>query len=148
VGSASESVTVTAEAPLLRTENAEQSVTITGDRINSLPMTIGGGGSGPNGAVRNWLGFLTLAPGVSGTAYSAPVNGQPGGAFKILLEGQDVTSSNDTTWTSIMASASVESIRRLFLPDLELLAGIRPGGGRLVQLHHQERYQPPARQRL
>jgi hypothetical protein len=110
VGSANESVTVTAEAPLLRTENAEQSVTITGERINSLPMTIGGGGSGPNGAVRNWLGFLTLAPGVSGTAYSAPVNGQPGGAFKILLEGQDVTSSNDTTWTSIVASASVESI--------------------------------------
>jgi hypothetical protein len=115
VGASTESVTVTAEAPLLRTENAEQSINLRGDTINSLPMNFGGGNAGPAGSIRNWLSFVTLAPGVSnnstsGTAYNASINGQPGGAFKIYLEGQDVTSSNDTTWTSIVSAASVESI--------------------------------------
>ncbi len=69
-----------------------------------------GGGGGSVGAIRSWLGFITLAPGVSGTNERASVNGAPGGAFKIYLEGQDVTSSNDTVWTSTVASASVETI--------------------------------------
>jgi len=38
VGSAAESVTVTADAPLLRTESAEQSTTMAGARIEALPM--------------------------------------------------------------------------------------------------------------
>jgi hypothetical protein len=37
IGSTSESVNVTANAPLLQTENAAQSTTISGDQINSLP---------------------------------------------------------------------------------------------------------------
>jgi len=110
IGASTESVTVTAEVPLLRTENAEQSMNVTGDRINSLPINFGGGSTGPTGGIRNWMSFVILAPGVSGTAYNAPINGAPGGAFKIYLEGHDVTSSNDTTWTSIVESASVESI--------------------------------------
>ena len=47
---------------------------------------------------------------MSGTNERASVNGAPGGAFKIYLEGQDVTSSNDTVWTSTVAAASVETI--------------------------------------
>ena len=48
--------------------------------------------------------------GVSGTTQTANINGAPGGSFKIYLEGQDVTSTNDTVWTSTVASASVETI--------------------------------------
>jgi hypothetical protein len=109
VGATSEVIEVTASAPLLRTENAEQSATISGERFNALPLNFGGGG-GSIGAIRSWLSFITLAPGVSGTGSNAAVNGMPGGAFKIYLEGQDVTSSNDTVWTSTVASASVETI--------------------------------------
>src|SRR3977135_1689409 len=36
VGATTETITVSAEAPMLRTENAESSVNVTGDRINSL----------------------------------------------------------------------------------------------------------------
>lgn len=113
VGAQSESVTVTAEAPLLRTENAEQSMNISGERVNALPLNFGGGG-GSTGAIRNWMSFIILAPGVSGSSTANPgsnaINGATGGAFKIYLEGQDVTSSNDTVWTSTVASAGVESI--------------------------------------
>ena len=109
IGTTTESVSVTAEASLLKTENAEQGINVSGDRINALPLNFGGGG-GNVGAIRNWLGFVMLAPGVSGTNERASVNGAPGGAFKIYLEGQDVTSSNDTVWTSTVAAASVETI--------------------------------------
>jgi hypothetical protein len=109
VGAVTESVEVSASAPLLRTENAEQSVTLSGERFNSLPLNFGGGG-GSVGSIRNWLSFIVLSPGVSGTNERAAVNGMPGGAFKIYLEGQDVTSSNDTVWTSTVAAASVETV--------------------------------------
>ena len=109
IGATAEIVSVTAEAPLLKTANAEQGINISGDRLNTLPLNFGGGG-GNVGAIRNWLGFVVLAPGVSGTNERASVNGAPGGGFKIYLEGQDVTSSNDTVWTSTVAAASVETI--------------------------------------
>jgi len=109
VGVTTETITVTADAPLLRTENSEQSTTVSGELFNSLPLNFGGGG-GSTGAVRSWLSFIQLAPGVSGNDHRSAVNGAPGGAFKIYLEGQDVTSTNDTVWTSTVASASVETI--------------------------------------
>ncbi len=105
VGSPQESVLVTAEPPLLRTENAEQSTNISGQTFNSLPINFGATNS-----VRGWLSFIQLAPGVSGSTHTASINGSPGGSFKIYLEGQDVTSTNDTVWTSTVASASVETI--------------------------------------
>src|SRR5438105_4078710 len=87
VGDTSESVTVSAEAPLLKTENAEQSMNISGDRLNALPLNFGGGG-GSLGAVRSWTAFIVLSPGVSGSGTGARVNGVPGENFKIILEGQ------------------------------------------------------------
>src|SRR2546425_983832 len=54
IGSTSESVTVSADAPLLKSENAEQSTTISGDRINALPLNFALGA----GAVRNPLSFV------------------------------------------------------------------------------------------
>ncbi len=109
IGSTSESVMVTADAPLLRTENAEQSINVSGDRLNSLPINFGGGG-GATGGIRNWMSFIQLAPGVSGTNERASMNGAPGGSFKVIVEGQDLTSSNDAIWTSTVSAASVEMI--------------------------------------
>jgi hypothetical protein len=105
VGAATDTVTVTAEAPLLQTESAEQSTNISGQLFNSLPLNFGATNS-----IRGWLSFIQLAPGVSGTTQTASINGAPTGSFKIYLEGQDVTSTNDTVWTSTVASASVETI--------------------------------------
>src|SRR5437764_12057559 len=110
VGSATESVTVTTEAPVLKTENAEVSMNVSGEKFNQLPLNFGAGGTG---SIRSWLAFATLAPGVNGdlsTDQATSVNGLPGGIFKILVEGTDVTSSNDTRWTSPVAASSVEAI--------------------------------------
>jgi len=131
VGSTSESITITAESPMLRTENAEQSVNVSGDRINALPLNFGGGG-GSTGNIRNWLSFMTLAPGVNGTESNpagATVNGLPSGMFKILVEGMDVTSSNDTRWTSTVAASSVEVIGEFSLQTSNFQAQYSGGLG-------------------
>jgi hypothetical protein len=112
VGASTESVTVTTDAALLKTENAEQSMNVKGDKVNDLPLNFGGGGAA-GGGIRNWLSFIILAPGVSGTGYTAPINGVPTGSygnFKVYLEGQDSTSVNDANWTASVAAASVETI--------------------------------------
>ncbi len=114
VGATSESVTVTAAAPLLKSENAEQSVNITGDRINNLPLNFGGGG-GAGGNIRSWTAFALLSPGVVGTSNGNRANGAQANQFKIIIEGQDVTSSNDTGWTSTVSQASVEMIEEFSL---------------------------------
>ena len=72
----------------------------------------------------------------------ASVNGAPGGAFKIYLEGQDITSSNDTVWTSTVAAASVETIGEFSMQTAnfaaeygQVLGGLstsRPNPGRTI----------------
>jgi hypothetical protein len=109
IGQTSETVTVTAATDLLKTDNAEQSMNISGTKVNELPINFGGGGAA-GGGIRNWLSFTYLAPGVAGTSANSQVNGLPGSNFKVYLEGQDSTSNNDTAWTSTVAAASVEAI--------------------------------------
>ncbi len=109
VGQTSETITITASAELLKTDNAEQSMNISGQKVNDLPINFGGGGAA-GGGIRNWLSFTYLAPGVAGTSANSEVNGLPGSNFKVYLEGQDSTSNNDTAWTSTVAAASVEAI--------------------------------------
>jgi len=114
VGSATESITVEAQAPLLKTENAEQSVNVTGDRINQLPLNFGGGG-GSTGAIRSPYAFNVLSPGVAGSGNSAVINGLPQYSYKVMIEGQSYTSGNDTNWTATVTQASVDMIEEFSL---------------------------------
>ncbi len=111
VGSATESITITADAALLKTEDAEQSETFTGDRLNALPINFGIGG----GAIRNPLGFVKLAPGASLNGWNdIKVNGAPNGSFRIIFEGQDAT-SNLNPRVSDESQPSMESIQEFTL---------------------------------
>ena len=118
VGAVSESVTVEAEAVLLKTDSAEQSVNVTGDKINNLPLNFGGGG-GNIGGMRTPLTFMVLSPGVSGvagtggTGTAARVNGLPGNSFRVFVDGQDTTNNNDTSSTA--GQPSVEMIEEFSL---------------------------------
>src|ERR1039458_2100003 len=105
IGQTSESVSVVATAELLKTDNAEISMNVNGEKVNELPINFGGGGS-VTGGIRNWLSFTYLAPGVAGTSANSEVNGLPGSNFKVYLEGQDSTSNNDAAWTSTQLAAS------------------------------------------
>jgi hypothetical protein len=111
VGATTESVTVTADAPLLKSESAEQSTTISGDRINALPLNFAIG----QGAVRNPLSFVQLSPGSSITGWNdIRVNGAPGNTFRIIFEGQDMTSALNPR-VSDESQPSVEALQEFTL---------------------------------
>jgi hypothetical protein len=97
VGAAAETVTVQAEATLLKTETGELSHNVTLEQMQDLPLLgIGTINSGTSG-VRNPYNTLLTLPGVSSYAVGSPftINGL-GGAFVLTetmrIEGQDATS--------------------------------------------------------
>lgn len=113
VGATTDTIEVVAESPLLRTENAELSVNVSGDRINALPLNFGGG-AGAIGAIRNQMAFSVLSPGVSGTGTGARINGFAGNTFRVMIDGQDSTSGNSTARVD-ETQASVEAIEEFTL---------------------------------
>ncbi len=126
VGQLTESVQVTAEAAMLKTESAEQSTTISGDTINTLPLNFGIGA----GAIRNPLSFTQLTPGASISGWNTvKVNGNPSGTFRILFEGQESSSGLDAR-VSDETQPSVEAIQEFTLQTSNFAAefGIVAGG--------------------
>ncbi|MDQ1473405.1 MAG: hypothetical protein QOJ99_4885 [Bryobacterales bacterium] len=114
VGAASESVTVSADATLLKTESAEQSTTISSERINALPLNFA---ATQGGAIRNPLAFVALSPGAwiqPGSQNTIRINGAPNTSFKIMLEGQDATNGL-TQATTNHNQPSVEAIQEFTL---------------------------------
>ena len=84
VGAASESVTITAEAPLLKTESGELSHNVSIDTVDNLPvLTIGSNAAG----VRNPLAVLQLLPGASFASDAVlRINGMPSSSQTIRIE--------------------------------------------------------------
>lgn len=113
IGSTAESVTVTAEAPMLRTENAEASTNISGEKLATLPLNFGGG-AGSIGAIRSQMAFLVLSPGISGSGTGARINGFNGNTFRVMIDGQDTTSGNAQARVA-ETQASVEAIEEFTL---------------------------------
>ena len=94
VGTAAETVTVTAEATLLKTETGDFTHNVTLPQMNNLPLLgVGLAGNGPT-AIRNPFNVVQSLPGSSG--YNLPgynlgtFNGQSSQA-SIRIEGQDAT---------------------------------------------------------
>ena len=91
VGAATDEVTVTADAPLLRTESGELSHNVRTETVTSLPVMAIGSGAGLS-QIRNPQAVMALLPGV----YMAPntnfrVNGAQGNTSTMRVEGQDAS---------------------------------------------------------
>jgi hypothetical protein len=94
VGNATESVTINAEAPLLKTESGELSNTIATQTMDTLPLlSIGTNSSG----IRNPFNLVALLPGAyyqPSPPFTGPVvhiNGTPSGSETLLIEGMNGT---------------------------------------------------------
>ncbi|HEY1240408.1 MAG TPA: TonB-dependent receptor [Bryobacteraceae bacterium] len=94
VGNTTESVTVEAAAPLLKTESGELSNTIATQTMDTLPLlSIGSNSSG----IRNPFNIVALLPGAyyqPAAPFTGPVvriNGSPAGSEKVLIDGMDAT---------------------------------------------------------
>ena len=87
VGATQDSVTVTAESPLLEQETSSAGTQVTGEMLSRLPYQMGG-------SLRNPTTFIRLTPGASGTSGSAGNAVMSGGrtfASEMLVDGIPVT---------------------------------------------------------
>lgn len=127
LGSATETISVSSEAPLLQTESAAQSTTVSREQLNKLPINFAIG----QGAIRNPLSFAQLSPGASINGWNnIKVNGAPAGTFKIIFEGQDTTSALDGR-VSDESQASVEAVEEFTLQTSNYSAEFGQVGGGL-----------------
>lgn len=92
VGSTGETVTVTAEASLLKTESGELSTNVTVDSLDNLPILgIGTANAGTYG-VRSVYDMATLLPGVDYVVNTTmTVNGAPSNSEAVRIEGATIT---------------------------------------------------------
>lgn len=127
VGQSTQAVEVVANATMLRTESAEQSSTVSGDTINSLPINFGIGA----GAIRNPLSFVQLTPGSQMSGWNTiQVNGLPAGSFRILFEGQESNNGLDGR-ASDEVQPSVEAVQEFTLQTSNFAAEYGQVGGGL-----------------
>lgn len=90
VGSSAESITVQAEASLLKTETGELAHNVTLKELDELPLLVIGGGNG----LRNFLSSMVTLPGTYGGNGSTLINGLGQGFVTseiVKIEGQDAS---------------------------------------------------------
>ena len=130
VGSQTEEISITADAPLLKTESGELSHNIATAQLNELPiLPIGGGGSA---GIRNPLSATRLAP---GTNFSSNlvlrVNGAPTNTQAIRIEGQDATNGY-VPFATTQNQMSVDAIQEVSIQTSNFAAEFGQVGGGLL----------------
>jgi Carboxypeptidase regulatory-like domain/TonB dependent receptor len=135
VGAATESVTVEAEAGLLKTEGAEQSHNIVTSTLNDLPiLTLTGnaaqfGSASSLGNIRNPLSAVNLLPGARFTGEAVMrINGMPSNSQSINIEGQDATNGFIKEFNQINQSG-IEAIQEVAIQTSNFAAEYGQAGG-------------------
>ncbi len=105
IGASTEAVTVSADAPLLKTESGDVSHNVTTQMQDELPM-------GQIGAIRLSTNAVYLTPGVNGTAGGMSINGSPSSSERIRIDGLDATYTLGNVYYSFGAP-SVDSLQEV-----------------------------------
>ncbi len=121
VGNITETVTVNADAPLLRTESGDLSHNVASQRLNDLPMLSIGG------AIRDPMAVAQLIPGANNSG-GVRISGTPANTQNLRIEGQD---SNNTLWslTPQMTQPSVDAIEEFSVQTSNYAAEYGQAGG-------------------
>ena len=123
VGSATESITVTADAAQLETETSDIGSTVQNTLVDHLPLEV-------SGTIRNPTQFITLVPGFVGDVGNNPgsnstddfkVNGGQMGGTDILVDGVSISLvSPNTQWNKGVSTDGVQEFKVLqsnFAPE-------------------------------
>jgi hypothetical protein len=133
LSSATETISVQADAPLLKTESGEQSHNITTDKILHLPLYSGTGRSSGTG-LRSPYAFLTTMPSAtiiaSGGNNSIRVNGLQNDTYSTRIEGQESTNTQQPNASHI--NPGVEAMEEVTLQTSNFAAEYGEVGGGLI----------------
>ena len=134
VGTSAESITVTDQASLLRTESAAIASNVTVARLNSLPILGTGAGQASTSGVRNPLASALLSPGVFlNPNFAVRVNGAPTNTYGIKLDGQDITNGVNTSASQAQMQPSVEGLEEVAVQASNYAAEFGQAGSGLFQ---------------
>jgi hypothetical protein len=130
VGATSDTVTVNAEAPLLKTESGELSHQIDYTEADAIPLfTLNGSGNEGIGNIRDPLSVLSTLPGADFSSdYEARINGLPSGTQAIRVEGQDATNGYQQMNNSAVQQ-SVDAIQEVSIQTSNFAAEYGQVGG-------------------
>ncbi len=132
VGAATESVTVSADVSLLKTESSDVSHNVTGDRLTALPILPIGNGFSSSHGVRNPMAVANLAPGTFfDPNLNIRVNGAPSNTESVRLDGQDAT-NGVVTFSQAQTQPSVEALQELSLQTSNYAAEYGQAGAGLI----------------
>jgi hypothetical protein len=134
VGAITETVTVNADAPLLKTESGELSHVITSSTMDELPMI-----NISQFGIRNTFSSVNLLPGAGevqnpGSFFgTVRVNGLPGGTQTVRIEGQDAT---ETTWSAAynMSMPGLDSMEETAIQTSNYSAEFGQSGGAIFNM--------------
>lgn len=134
VGASTESVTVSAEGTLLKTETGDVAHNITLDQLDGLPVLgIGTANAGSNG-IRNPYNAVVFLPGVSYFAnFNMIVNGAPTNTAAYRIEGLDNT--NHTVAFAIMQNMpNADAIQEMAIQTSNYAPEFGQAGGGLFNI--------------
>jgi Carboxypeptidase regulatory-like domain/TonB dependent receptor len=127
VGTNTESVTVSAEASLLKTESGELSHNVSVDNLDNLPILATGSSAGSAG-IRNPYAVLQVLPGSDWNAdTNIRLNGLPSNTESMRVEGMDAT--NSLIYTQSMTQPSVDAIQEFSVTTSNFAAEYGMVGG-------------------
>ena len=129
VGTATDEVTITADAPLLRTESSDVSHNVTASRLDELPILgIGGTLSGSSG-IRNPYAMVQLIPGSTWTPNSlVRLNGTPANTQSFRIEGQEA-SNTGAPGVAAQTQPGVDAIQEVAIQTSTYAAEYGQAGG-------------------
>jgi len=135
VGANTESVTVSAEATLLKTEGSELVHNITSAQLTQLPViSVGGVGTNQTTGLRDPAALLKMVPGVNFSVNSTiVVNGTPNGTSTAMVEGMPagMTSSGFKIFTDL-GQTGVDAVQEAAVQTSNYAAEFGTVGGAVI----------------
>ena len=132
VGATTDSVTVTEQASLLKTESGDLSHNVSVDTLDNIPV-LGIGARPVPRACATLIPCFKLLPGASFNAgFEHPVNGAPSNTMTLRVEGQDATNG----WSAVQSitQPSVDAIQEMAVQTSNYAAEFGQVGGGLFNV--------------
>ncbi len=144
VGQSTESVTVTAEASLLKTESSEVSQNVTLSQLNNLPiLAVAATGSGfrdPFVSTRlvpgiRYTNGTNSAAGTPGVTTSMSINGTPANTYGTRLDGMTMNPTGPRLISAVMQTQpSVDAIEEVAIQTSNFAAEFGAAGGAMINM--------------
>jgi hypothetical protein len=132
IGQSSESVTVEAETPLLRTETGDVSHVVQEEMVINLPIVQGGPDQGGGVGIRNPYNEAEMVPGVFYIPdVELKLNGAPGNSEALRIDGQVATNSV-TVSTPQQSQPSLEAMQEFTIQTSNYAPEYGQAGGGII----------------